>query len=178
MPKTTTADKKEQKKAERAKLAELRQTVKGFCKAMDGIAKDLTKLDGEDLDNWMAQLEKLGFNTSKDLGNHAVTVTFERFSCKKFKPKKAKPQPEDKADGLNLDPEIELVPAEDLLGSGGEVPNLDVDEDEIDDFDDHEHDDYDDDTFGDYRDEADEDLVASRREYFGMASEYGEDVEE
>lgn len=176
MPKAITADKKEQKKAERAKLAEIRQAVKDFRKAMDRIAKDLVKLDGESLDNWMAQLEKLGFNMSKDLDNHAVTVSFDQFSCKKFKPKKA--QPEDKSDRFDQDPEIELVPTGDLLGSGGEIPNLDVDEDEIDDFDDHEHDDYDDDTFGDYRDEADEDLVASRREYFGMASEYGEDVDE
>lgn len=178
MPNAITADKKEQKKIERAKLAELRMAVKDFCKTMDGIAKDLAKLDGESLDSWMAQLEKLGFNMSKDFDNHAVTVSFDQFSCRKFKPKNAKPQPEDKADGLDLDPEIELVPAGDLLGSDGEIPNFDVDEDEIDDFDDHEHDDDDDDTFGDYRDEADEDLVASRREYFGMASEYGEDVDE
>lgn len=165
MPKATTTDKTEQKKAERLKLAELRQAVKDFRKAMDGIAKSLAKFDGEDLDDWTAKLEKLGFNISKDPANNAIAVAFTKFSCRK-----AKPQPDDKSDGFSPDPEVEPVPPEDLVGSDGEIPNLDVDDDEIDD--------YDDDTFGDYRDEVDEDLVASRREYFGMASEYGENVDE
>lgn len=173
MPKATTTDKTEQKKAERLKLAELRQAVKDFRKAMDGIAKSLVKLDGEDLDDWTAKLEKLGFSISKDPANNAIAVTFNKFSCRK-----AKPQPDDKSDGFGPDPEVKLVPAGDLIGSDGEIPNLDVDDDEIDDFDEREIDDYDNDTFGDYRDEVDEDLVASRREYFGMASEYGEDVDE
>lgn len=173
MPKATTTDKTEQKKAERLKLAELRQAVKDFRKAMDGIAKSLVKLDGEDLDNRTAKLEKLGFSISKDPASNAIAVAFTKFSCRK-----AKLQPDDKSDGFSSDSEVEPTPPEDLVGSDGEIPNLDVDDDEIDDFDEREIDDYDDDTFGDYRDEVDEDLVASRREYFGMASEYGEDVDE
>ena len=162
--------------------------------ALASAANDLAKLEGQERDKLAKKLKGLGYDVEFD--GQVVSIAFAESKQKKVA-NADKPTDEPKTEQVESpamdmpveSPAVEAVvegevlderpatevPAGDLYGQDGEVANLDnEDEDVLDDEDEIEDDE---DNIPDSRDEQDDDLVASRREFFENAAEFGEDMD-
>ena len=164
---------------------DIREILSTLKKSIKTEAKLLSKLEGDELDKKIKQLEKLGYTIGfgpdgilTDIGYRFSTNVKPNKKIKNIIEQPAIEQPNENED--DADKEIEMIPAGDLLATDGkiddaEIANIETDDiqTDADDIDDQS----DDDTIIDSRDETDIDLIESRREFFNNAADFGEDID-
>ena len=173
-PVTDAVDIRSAAKIMKVVLADLAKTMASYepdkrikkAKAIHGLGYDVETIDGNVVVRFIVEKSK----KSKTIVNKPAIDTAKRV------------EPidgiDDAIDGNNAsEPEVELVPAGDLYGQNGnvdgEVANID-DDNAVDDESEEEDADPEDDFIRDSRDEQDDDLVDSRREFFGNVDDDGE----
>ncbi len=163
--------------------------ISNLNKLIKNEAKVLSKLDGDELDKKIKKLEKTGYDVKfgpdgalYGIGYSFIADVKNNKKLKKTIDKPIEPEVIEQPNENNEDePEVEMIPAGDLLGTDGKVNEAEVanvDDDDIIPTDDIEGDFEDeDDTIVDSRDETDIDLIESRREFFNNAVDFGEDID-
>lgn len=164
--------------------------ISNLNKLIKNEAKILSKLDGDDLDKKIKSLEKVGYEINFGPDGILWSIGY-KFDVKVKNNKKLKnatdkpiePEVIEQPNENNEDePEVEMIPAGDLLGTDGqvddsEIANIDNDSEIPSENDEDSFDNEDDDTIPDSRDETDIDLIESRREFFNNAADFGEDID-
>ena len=167
---------------------DVKTTIANLNKLIKNEAKALSKLDGKEFDKKIKILEKVGCIIGTTPSGEIDSIGYSFYSnvkcnvkTKKTTDKPIEPEVIEQPNENNEDePEVEMIPAGDLLATDGkvddaEIANIETDDiqTDADDIDDQS----DDDTIVDSRDETDIDLIESRREFFSNAADFGEDID-